>query len=131
MSETPATTPDSNTAQSGTAQSAFPQFAVDAANRQIGKVGDALTGAADSIDTMFDRQELPFGDQLQGYAADGAAKLRRWGAQAGEQDAGALMTDLQRTAAARPVLAVAIGAGLGVALALFLVQTAPSAPTAS
>lgn len=128
MPDTPALSQQSDTAESGSTKTAFPQFAVDAANRQIGKVGDALTGAADSIDSMFERQELPlFGEQLQGYASDGAAKLRRWGQQAGEQDAGELMADLQRTAAARPALAIALGAGLGAALALLLVQTAPAA----
>ena len=130
MAEQDATTTTTDaTGHTATAatRSAFPQFALDAADRQIEKVGSSLTGAADAIDEAFERGSLPGGDALQRYAGSAARRLRDLGERAGGLDADALVAEAQRAAAARPALAIAIGAAAGALLATVFVRMAPRA----
>ncbi len=110
---------------SAASRSAFPQFAIDAANERLGAVGTTLNGAADAIDDLFERDALPFGQDFQSLAARAARGLRDTGTTLANQDAGELLGAAQRSAAARPALTVSVGAALGAALAFVLIRTAP------
>ena len=124
--EAPATTTANPGAPSrGGARSALPQFALDAADHQIDKVGGALTSAADAIDGAFEQGGVPGGEVLQRYVGDAARRLRDLGERAGDLDADDLIVDAQRAGAARPALAIAIGAAAGALLAVAFVRTAP------
>lgn len=119
------TTANIGAPSSGGARSALPQFALDAADHQIDKVGGALTGAADAIDEAFDQVDVPGGEVLQRYAGDAARRLRDLGERAGDLDADDLIVEAQRAAAARPALAIAVGAAAGALLAAAFVRMAP------
>ena len=109
----------------GARRRVVPQVAIDAANDRLREAGGALGGVADTIDELFERNTLPFGDNLQGFADQATRRLRSIGDTVGDQDAGELIDTIQRRAAANPGLAIAVGAAAGAAIALLLVRTAP------
>jgi len=120
-----------NDGSTATPRSAIPQIALDAANAQIEKIGGSLTGAADSIDELFERGDLPGGESVQHLAGDAARRLRDIGERTTSLDAEALLGEAQRVAAARPGLAIAAGAAAGAVLAYVFLRTAPAAQDAA
>ncbi|MDO7841810.1 hypothetical protein [Sphingomonas immobilis] len=111
--------------------SAIPQFAVTMANQQIAKVGNIVVGAADTLDHYLGEANLPLGPEIHSLVTDVTGRIRKIGQSINEQDAGVVAADMQKGAAARPALTIAIGAAIGAALAIALVGTAPKQPVAT
>ena len=126
----PASAQSVATGNDNVARRVIPQVAIDAANDRIREVGGAIGGVADTIDELFDRNKLPFGDNIQGFADQATGRLRSIGDTVGDQDAGELIETVQRRAAENLAMAIAIGAAAGAAIAFFLARTAPRDRTA-
>lgn len=101
---------------------ALPQFALDAANRQVARLSAALAGAADTIDELGGGVDPPLPEAFKGFAANASGTLRDLADRAGEQDASQFVRNLQRIAASHPVATAGIGAAIGAVLGLVLVR---------
>ncbi len=105
----------------GRDRSALPQFAADAANRQIARVSTILSEAANSIDELAgESSALPA--NVSGFASSASGRLRDLAERAAAQDAGKLVDTLQRSAASHPFATAGIGAAIGAVLGLALVR---------
>jgi len=112
-------------------RSALPQFAIDAANRQVARVSGILNEAADSIDGLAGGEESVLPAPIRGFAASASDMLRDLAERAEAQDAGRLVQSLQRQAAASPMATASIGAAIGALLGLALIRLGPSADDAA
>jgi hypothetical protein len=121
------TTDDVGTARSAPgAGSAIPQFAINAANRQVARVSEVLSGAADSIDDLLASEQLPLPDQVRGFATSASETLRKYSDRANPEEAAKLIDTLQSKAASHPVATAGIGAAIGAALGLALARLSAS-----
>jgi ElaB/YqjD/DUF883 family membrane-anchored ribosome-binding protein len=99
-------------------RSAFSQFAVNVVDRQVGRLSGALSGAADSIQSVVDQPDSPIDQTFRGYAESATEQLRKLADRAGNQDGAEMIDGLRKLASANPATTAAIGAAVGAALGL-------------
>lgn len=114
--------------QGPTRRAGIPQSALDAANGQIGRVAQALSGAAESIDEVVADDQVALPEAVKGLAASASGTLRSYADRASAQDAGQAFEGLQRAAAAHPVAAAGVGAAVGAAMGIALAYLVKPAP---
>jgi ElaB/YqjD/DUF883 family membrane-anchored ribosome-binding protein len=102
-------------------RSALPQFAADAANRQIARVSTILSDAADSLEELAgESSALPA--NVSWFASAASGRLRDLAERTEAQDAGKLVDSLQRSTARHPFATAGIGAAIGAIGGLALVR---------
>jgi len=107
--------------QPGAEHSAFSQFAIVAVDRQAGRLSSALTGVAESIDTLVDRADPPLDDVFRGYGSAASDRLKSLAARIDDQDAAEMLGNIRRVAVDHPVATVGIGAAVGAVFGLAVV----------
>jgi ElaB/YqjD/DUF883 family membrane-anchored ribosome-binding protein len=125
---------DSNTAaQTAKSSSAEPgkfslmgQLARTAASGSIDRVSGILTGAADSIDEILGRSDLPLPESAKSAVSSTSNKLRAIADRATVEEAEKLLENLQKTAAYHPAATAGIGAAIGAALGIALAKLGDS-----
>jgi ElaB/YqjD/DUF883 family membrane-anchored ribosome-binding protein len=116
-------TEDSGPASGGRSlATSLPRFAVVAADKQIGRISDALTGAADTIDGLVSDEATQLPEAVRDLIRSASGKLRGVADSASEQDAAGLLNGLQQLAAKNPAVTAGIGAAIGAALGLALAR---------
>ncbi len=115
-------------AQPGAGRSAFSQFAIVAVDRQTARLSSALTGVAESIETLVDRADPPLDDVFRGYGSAASDRLKTLAARIDDQDAAEMLGNIRRVAVDHPVATVGIGAAVGAVFGLAVVTLGRRSP---
>ncbi len=115
--------------QPGVERSAFSQFAIVAVDRQTARLSSALTGVAESIETLVDRADPPLDDVFRGYGSAASDRLKTLAARIDDQDAAEMLGNIRRVAVDHPVATVGIGAAVGAAFGLAVITLGRRSPT--
>jgi ElaB/YqjD/DUF883 family membrane-anchored ribosome-binding protein len=115
--------------QPGAERSAFSQFAIVAVDRQTARLSSALTGVAESIETLVDRADPPLDDVFRGYGSAASDRLKTLAARIDDQNAAEMLGNIRRAAVDHPVATVGIGAAVGAAFGLAVITLGRRSPT--